>query len=248
MHDLLFLSSIIPKQPKMRHTGEKPVDPLILSIFPGESGLVKVYEDQGNSLGYKTGECSWTSVRHKKLEDGSMKVEILPVEGSYTGMLKARSYEIRLPLSFPPEKIICNGNEILFSRKKNEPGWEYNGDKLISIVRLPKFDTDKKVEVRISFSKEFANKSELLENVPGKMARYKRVMPLLNSLWTKEWSPDILIAAAQTGNRVSIRPENVLKELEKFHNDIPEIERQVTALKKVNRRIVEKVLAHLKDE
>ncbi|NOZ62133.1 MAG: alpha-glucosidase, partial [Calditrichaeota bacterium] len=43
--------AIIPMQPKMRYSNEKPVDPLILTIFPGEKGETQVYEDAGNTLG-----------------------------------------------------------------------------------------------------------------------------------------------------------------------------------------------------
>ena len=63
--------AIIPMQPKMNHTGEKPVDPLILNVFPGETGSTWVYEDAGNSLGYKRSEYSWTSVRQSHLGDGA---------------------------------------------------------------------------------------------------------------------------------------------------------------------------------
>ena len=70
-------------------------------------------------------------------------------------------------------------------------------------------------------------------------------MPLLNSLWPKEWSPNILIEAAQTGNRISLKPENILKELEHLHNIYPEVLKQVSALKKSNRKIVRVVLNFL---
>ncbi|MEK6570793.1 MAG: TIM-barrel domain-containing protein, partial [Bacteroidota bacterium] len=62
--------SILPMQRKMRNTHEKPVDPLILTIFPGDSGSARFYEDEGNSLGYQKQDYAWTSVRYWKLDDG----------------------------------------------------------------------------------------------------------------------------------------------------------------------------------
>ena len=240
--------AIIPMQPKMRHTWAKPVDPLILTIFPCENGATQIYEDQGNSLGYKLGEYSWTPVRHTKFKNGIKKIEIFPVEGGYPEMLKKRSYEIRLPLTFPPESVSCNEKMILYSREENVVGWKYDGDKLQTIIKLPKFKTSEKVEVVVKILDSLQGKMQLLNGVVGKIARFKRVMPLLNSLWTKEWSPDILIEAAQTGNRIGLHPENALQELEKLERDLPEILRQVAGLKNVNRKIVNRALAHLKQK
>ena len=42
--------SIVPMQPPMRYTGEKPVDPLILNVFPlkeGQTSTYRLYEDAG---------------------------------------------------------------------------------------------------------------------------------------------------------------------------------------------------------
>lgn len=237
--------AIIPMQPKMRFSNEKPVDPLILTIFPGEQGQTRLYEDQGDSLGYQKGEFSWTPIQFQKQKNRKLTIEILPVEGSFPEMLKERGYEIRLPLVFPPEKITCQGETINFEREENRTGWSYDGDKLTLIVRLPKFETDTKVTVQVEFSEKYAGKSNLLQGMPGKIARFKRIMPMLNSLWEKEWSPDILIKAAQIGNRIGLKPENILLELEKLDRDFPEIIKQVEALKKVNRKVVNQALAHL---
>ena len=239
--------AIIPMQPKMRHTEEKPVDPLILTIFPGDNGETRIYEDHGNSLDYKTGEYCWTPVRHIKLENGIKKIEILPVEGNFPKMLKERSYEIRLPLIFPPESVTCNGKMILYSREEDTVGWKYDGDRLQTIITLPKFKTSKKVEVLVKVPDSLQRKTDILNGVVGKIARFKRAMPLLNSLWKKEWSPDILIEAAQTGNRIRLQPGNALQELEKLKKDLPEILKQITVLKKVNREVVEMALMHLKE-
>jgi len=238
--------AIIPMQPKMRHTGAKPVDPLILTIFPGGNGATRIYEDNGNSPDYKSGEYAWTSVEHSSLGDGTKKVTIFPIKGNYSEMLKQRSYEIRLPLMFPPDSVTCNGQKISFTREENKVGWLYDGDKLMTIITTPKFNTNQTVEVTLKITESLQKNSGLLQGAPGKIARFKRVMPLLNSLWETEWSPDILIEAAQTGNRIGLHPENALQELEKLERDFPKILRQITALRKVNRKIVDKALAHLK--
>jgi len=55
-------------------------------------------------------------------------------------------------------------------------------------------------------------------------------MPLLNSTWPKEWSPDILVKATQTGNRIGINPANAEKELVELRRELPEVLKQIGAL------------------
>ncbi len=142
-------------------------------------------------------------------------------------MLTERAYEIRLPGAWPPEAVSCNNQPIAFSREETVPSWRYDGDELMTIISLPKFRTTEKVEVLSKPVAALAVNAQLLDGVPGKLARLRRVMPLLNSLWTKEWSPEILVAAAQTGNRVSINPQSALAELQKLEREFPEVLNQV---------------------
>lgn len=240
--------AVIPMQPRMRNTGEKPVDPLILTIFPGDSGTVRIYEDEGNSLGYQQDQFAWTTVRHAQLSGSKRKIEILPAQGYYPGMLTQRAYVIRLAGVWPPASVSCNGHVVAFSSEESVPGWRYDGDKLMTIISLPKFRVSEKVEVAITTPLPLAANDPLLDGVPGRLARLRRVMPLLNSLWPKEWSPEILIAAAQTGNRISLKPENALEELQRLEKNFPEVLRQIVGLQADSSlvRQVALALAHLK--
>ena len=237
---------IIPMQPKMRYSNEKPVDPLILTIFPGKKGETQVYEDAGNTLGYKFGEFAYTPVQFFT-DNNELTVKISPTKGSFPGMVRKRGYEIRLPLSFPPAKAVVNGQELTRVTEENEIGWRYDGNKLTAIYRLPSFSVKKEVTLKIQYNPEMLKRADLMQGIPGKIARFKRVMPLLNTLWPKEWSPEILIKAAQTGNRIRLHPEQIILELETLKREIPEVLAQVEALKKVNKKVVIKALAHLGD-
>ncbi len=87
--------AIIPTMEKVSHTGEKPVDKLVLNIWPGESGETRIYEDDGISAGYLKGKCAWTPVSHELGVD-ARTITIGQMEGSFDGALKERAYEIRL--------------------------------------------------------------------------------------------------------------------------------------------------------
>lgn len=84
----------------------------------------------------------------------------------------------------------------------------------------------------------------LLDGASGIFSRLRRVMPLLNGTWPKEWSPDSLVYAAQTGNRISIRPADAMKELAQLYENLPEVIKQIQALD-IGRDVRNKVLNHL---
>ena len=53
--------------------------------------------------------------------------EILPAEGSYPGMKRERSYEVRLPFAWPPTLITWQGVPV---------PWRYDGDRLMTVRQV----------------------------------------------------------------------------------------------------------------
>jgi len=236
--------AIIPMQPKMSHTGEKRVDPLVLTIFPGDQGSTRVYEDDGSSLGYKKNEFTWTPVSHTRQSDGSRKIEVLPAEGRYPGMLTERGYEIRLVGTFPPESVTWDGKPVPFGREGSAPRWSYDGDKFTTVIALPKQAVTKRVDVTVRYAAGLEAQAQLLDGVTGKLARLRRTMTLLNTTWPQGWTPDVLIEALQTGNRIGLKPATALEELQKLQRLLPEVVKQVGEMN-VDRKVIDRALAHL---
>src|SRR5207248_182237 len=58
--------AIIPMQRNVEHklgqAGDAHLNPLVLDVFPGASGKTRVYEDAGDTLGYKTNQFAWTTI------------------------------------------------------------------------------------------------------------------------------------------------------------------------------------------
>src|SRR6266849_2240329 len=206
--------AIVPMQPKMRN------DALILTIFPGESGETRVYEDAGNTLGYKTTEFAWTTVRHSR-----DRIEILPVQGTYPGMPATRGYEIRLVSTLPPDSV--SGGT-----------WRYDGATLTTIIAVPPAPVNQRVEVLVKAPAASVN------GVRGQLARLRTAMEILDASWPNGWSPDILIETAQAGRRMTLQPSTARAEVEKFQRDMPAI---VDALSKmeVDCRFTATALNHL---
>ena len=239
--------SIIPMQPKMAHTDERTLDPLILTVFPGDSGSTRVYDDGGNSNAYKKNECAWTSLRQLRTRDGDMKISILPVEGGFPGMLRSRSYEIRLPGYVPPNKItVNNGKPLSYSKEKEKNRWTYDGDKLTTVITTSKFSPKERVSVVVSWNSGNDRRSDLTDGFPGKVARLKKVVDVLNHQWPKEWAPDTLVADIQTGNRINLNPQTAIKELEAFNRTLGDIPKQIRKLD-IDSTALKQAINHLSD-
>ena len=99
--------SIIPRQPDMAHTGERPVDPLILDVYPG-AATFSVYEDDGLSLEYAEGRYRRTPVQLSG-QEGDWQLTIGPPQGEYGGMRPRKQYEVRLHADRQPERVTVNG-------------------------------------------------------------------------------------------------------------------------------------------
>ncbi len=86
----LKAGAIVPMQPPMLYTGEKPVDPLIVNVWPlapGATSSYSVYADSGVSVEYQRGVFTRTPIKATQNGD-TLRVEIGPVQGSYPGMLQ----------------------------------------------------------------------------------------------------------------------------------------------------------------
>jgi alpha-glucosidase (family GH31 glycosyl hydrolase) len=213
--------AVIPEEPPMEHTGQKPVDPLILNVFPGANGAARIYDDSGDTLGYKKNEFTWTEVRQTR-RSGRVTVEIMPVSGSYPGMPRERAYEVRLAGSWPPQSVTVNGKPVA--------EWRYDGDHATTIITTPRFAVSQKVEVAVEVPAALAAQESLLAGVPGRIARLKQAMAMVETTWPNGWAPDVLLDAAQTGNRISLSPGSALQELQKLERNGPEIEKALQAL------------------
>jgi alpha-glucosidase len=220
--------AIIPMQPKMLHTGEKPVDPLILTVFSGMGGG-KLYQDEDNTPGYKHNEFVRTRILQVR-EKNTIAISVLPAEGSYPGMATGRGYEIRLPVTWPPESVSVNGAKVPYRRDRAAPGWRYDGDQLTTVITLPEQPVRQRVDVVVTFAAELDSKDSLLEGAAGRIARVKRAMAMAEMAWPNGWAPDVMLDAAQTGNRITLHPENAARELERLNHNLPEIAVQLEAL------------------
>jgi len=228
----LKAGSIVPMQPEMSYTGEKPVDPLIVNIWPltpGTSTSYTLYEDSGVAEQYQHGAFTRTPIKATQSGD-TFRVEIGPVEGSFAGMLKARGYTLKLPADWPPASVTVDGIAVKQAGPTGKGGWSFEGNSLTTIVPVASLNTASKVTIEIRRAAGMAARRNELDGFNGAMARLRETYNALNMTPPAAAPPDILIDAMQTGNRIGYHPELAQKEIAHFHEVLPKAQDAVNKL------------------
>jgi len=77
---LVRAGAILPLGPPVQHTGERPLDELILQIYPLGASRLELYEDDGHSNAYRRGICGLTTIVCAT-EPGRISVRVEPPRG-----------------------------------------------------------------------------------------------------------------------------------------------------------------------
>jgi alpha-glucosidase len=215
--------TIVPMQPPMRYTGEKPVDPLIVNVWPlsdGKSSSYSVYEDSGVSVQYQHGVFAKTPIKATQSGD-TLRVEIGPVQGSYPGMRMARGFEVRLPADWPPASVTVNGVALKHAGPTGKGGWSFEGNTLTTVIPVPSGSVTSHVTVEMKRAAGLTAKRGELDGFAGAMTRLRGAYDAMQITWPVSSPPDVLTEAMQTGDRLSYYPERAEKEIAHFHELLP---------------------------
>jgi len=227
----LKAGSIVPMQPPMLYTGEKPVDPLIVNVWPLEPGShssYSVYEDSGEAEQYQKGVFTNIPIQAAQMGD-TLKVEIGPVQGHFTGMLRRRGYELRLPADWPPASVTVNGVP-LRQATKSKTGWHYDGNTLTTFVPVASVSVASKVTIEVRRASGMTARRTELNDFPGQMARLSEVYQAMRDTSPAGDATDVVIDAYQTGNRISYHPESAAAEIAHFHEVLPKAQASVSQM------------------
>jgi len=211
--------AIIPMQNKVKRLADAVADHLILSIYPGESGSVKVYEDENSTNNYIQDSFSFLPIDFKRDEQGNYTISIHPIEGTYENMPQEKFYEIRLINTFLPHEVFLNGELIEYKSKtylenNNENFYYFDGNEIATIIKLCKHNVNNLIEIVVHFESHLS--LSLLDGAKGKLNWVKKVRKEMNSKYNEyqEWVPDILTEVCQISSRISNRPDMASKEFE----------------------------------
>ncbi len=119
--------SIVPEQEVSDYSNAKPLNAVIVNVYGAGTGRFDLYEDDGISLAYKQGQYALTSMIYTTNSDGSHQLVIAPSQGSFTGQVQDRSYELRIHAQGDPQSITVDGKKI------SQWNWDAS-DKTASVV------------------------------------------------------------------------------------------------------------------
>ena len=224
--------AIVPMQPPMLYTGQKPVDPLIVNVWPlnpGTTSDYSVYEDSGVSVQYQSGVFTRLPIQAAQTGD-TLRVEIGPVQGSFPGMLKTRGYELRLPADWPPASVTVNGVEVRQAGPLGKDGWSYDGNTLTTVIPVAAVSTSAKVTIEVRRAAGMTARRGELDGFPGEMTRLKGVYDAMQDTEPAGDPPDILVDAVQSGDRLGYHPENAAQEMTHFQEVLPQARAAVAAI------------------
>lgn len=210
--------AIVPLQPAMRYSGEKPVDPLILNLWPlavGASSSYTLYEDSGHAVDYQKGVAARTPI-HAAEQGDLLRVVIGAVEGSYPGMPARRGYQLRLPADWPPAAVTVNGVVLRQADVTGRGGWSYDGNTLTTIVPVAARSLHQATVIEVRRAHELIERRPALDGFAGSIVRLRAAHDAIMGTWPIAKPPDALTLALQTGDRLSYHPENAAQEVEKF--------------------------------
>jgi len=222
--------AIVPMQPPMHYTGEKPVDPLILNVWPlaaGAHSSYSVYEDSGAAVEYQKGVFARTPV---KATGDTLTVEIGPVQGSFPGMLTKRGYELRLPADWPPAEVRVNGVEVKHAGAAGKGGWSFEGNTLTTIIPVPSGSVAQKVTVEVRRAAGMTARRGELDGFAGAMTRLRGAYEAMQHTPPIAQPTEDLVLAMQTGDRIGYHPETAVAEIARFHEQVARAQASVTAI------------------
>lgn len=191
---------------------------LLLTIVPGPSGSYDLYEDDGLTTDYADGKSASITFAHHATKSGRT-ISVAPARGSFTGFLKRRSLEIRLPASAPPKAVKVAGKTLPWRHRLAEKSsaWTYDAQTATTIIRLAAFDITRRLTLTVLADP--AQPARLADGLAGLLRRLELV-GRHNNLASPVISihPDerLAVETAQTGNRISRRPETFSSEIRRL--------------------------------
>ncbi|MBN1901529.1 DUF5110 domain-containing protein [Candidatus Sumerlaeota bacterium] len=138
----------VPMQPYTPRMTTAPLSTLIVRCYPGEdgkTGAFLLYEDDGISQKYQSGDFAETPLEYTRNGD-MITIMIYPARGSFKGQVKKRDYVIELPCTQKAESVWIDGTGGDF---------EYDGDSCMNRIRIPARGIRKMMTVEVK-AREFS--------------------------------------------------------------------------------------------
>lgn len=152
---------------------ERPLETLVLNIFPADRSEGRLYEDDGVSDGYRRGEHAWTRIT-QEWADGRRVITIEPPEGSYRGMPEQRGYVLRVFDRSPAiYEVEVNGRLLNATAGEDDSGrsyWWYDARIMGPSVHIAPMPIGERIRVVIGETAAMREEAVGLDGFRGMMS------------------------------------------------------------------------------
>jgi hypothetical protein len=144
--------SVLPRQKFAERVDTSVPDPLVLDVYPGADDQLDLYEDDGESLDYRSGKFSHLPIIFKK-KDRKIGLSVKPIEGTYRNMPAYRSFEIWINFIERPIKVSLDHQAIGETKNSatSETGCKYFKEIKRLEIKVGSRPVSKPWEVEVDF-------------------------------------------------------------------------------------------------
>ena len=217
--------TIIPMYPSSVRNLQATLNSYVLTFVPGGDGKTTIYEDDGESDNYKS-EYATIDVS-KQTKGNKVVIKIAPRKGDYKGAMGSNTYELRLPASFPPQRVVVDGRELDYARYAKEGQWSYDGYELASVIYVGEVKNSRGCTVEIEYAAEDMEAQPSLYGFKGVVNRCLKISPELKMYYAKYYDPypllpDFYMNVSQAPNFIVEKPCNIHALLEQYNKSYEE--------------------------
>ncbi len=103
--------AVIPEQQPSAYSNAKPLNPLVLQVYGSGVGRFDLYQDDGSSFDYRSGQYALTPIDYHT-RSGRHRLVIGPTRGKYRGQLVTRGYVLSLHTRHRPTALTVDGTPV----------------------------------------------------------------------------------------------------------------------------------------
>lgn len=211
--------AILPMNPATVKNLQQPCDTLVLTFIPGADGQLDHYEDDGTSQQYD--RVFATTRITKQQQAQTIRVRIEARKGSYEGAPASRSYELRFPATFPPQRVTVDGVEYPYARFPKAGEWGYDAYTLAPVVYVRPTACDRDIDVELTLD---AYAAEHATDLYGKSGVFKRCVDLTVEFKTEQGAhgetylmlPEAYLRISQCPNFIQEAPQRIAEFLQAY--------------------------------
>jgi alpha-glucosidase len=119
--------AIIPQQPVVQYTGQKPDGPLQLRVYPGDDCRGSLYLDDGLSLAYQNGDYLRINYTCEQAS-GAVKLKISPPQGRFSPWWNNVEVQV-FGIGQSPTQVTAGGTAV--------SGWKYDPETHSVVATIP---------------------------------------------------------------------------------------------------------------